>query len=273
MNTGQDSKRQVSAADFAARFGVTAKALRVYERHGLLNPARSASDWRLYGAQDARALMCILVLRRLGVPLARMKSLISGRETLDGMLALREAGLEAERGLLEESLAIVGAARAALARGRDLSVEDLARLGQGLADRCYSWTGAFENLAQRHFTPAQVEILRRRHRSTSPALRAEWTLILADAERLCGGDPGSDDARDLVFRWFRLVARATGGDRDIHNASYAMYSTVAAAADPAASEHLPGSKPIWDFIHAVVARMRADGEHERLLRAARGEDQ
>lgn len=270
MNQAPIPGRLSSAADFAARFGVTVKALRVYERHGLLKPGRSASDWRLYGPDEARVLMSILVLRRLGVPLARMKPLLAGREGLDGVLALRQAALQSERRAVEENLAIVGTARDALARGQELSLDDLARLGQSLADPRFLWTADFEALAGRFFAAEQVAALRARDEADDLRRKTEWGLVLADAERLRHGDPGAPEARELAVRWMRLVAVATGGDPQIHNAAYAMFS--AAAADPAQADHVPGSKAIWDFLHETVARMRADGEEARLFKAARGED-
>ena len=45
-----------AATAIAKRFGVSAKALRVYERMGLIRPARTQSGWRSYGQADVERL-------------------------------------------------------------------------------------------------------------------------------------------------------------------------------------------------------------------------
>ncbi len=59
------------------RTGVTIKALRVYERQGLIKPVRSASRWRLYGETELIRLNAISALKSLGLSLAQI------RKTLD----------------------------------------------------------------------------------------------------------------------------------------------------------------------------------------------
>lgn len=57
--------------------GVTTRAVRHYHRIGLLaEPERSASGYRLYGAQDVVDLQRIKVLADAGVPLARVRELV-----------------------------------------------------------------------------------------------------------------------------------------------------------------------------------------------------
>ncbi len=56
---------KLTASAFAARFGVTPRALRVYERAGLLRPLRTASGWRVYGACEAGILYRVLALKAL----------------------------------------------------------------------------------------------------------------------------------------------------------------------------------------------------------------
>ena len=47
--------KQLSPAEAARLLGVSAKALRLYERHGLVKPLRSENGWRTYGLQRWRA--------------------------------------------------------------------------------------------------------------------------------------------------------------------------------------------------------------------------
>ena len=61
----------------AARLGVSSKALRVYEREGLVEPGRSAAGWRAYGPAQAARLHQIMALRGLGLSLKQIKALLA----------------------------------------------------------------------------------------------------------------------------------------------------------------------------------------------------
>jgi DNA-binding transcriptional MerR regulator len=45
------SAQFLNPAAAAQRLGVSAKALRLYEQHGLINPGRTAAGWRAYGPE------------------------------------------------------------------------------------------------------------------------------------------------------------------------------------------------------------------------------
>jgi hypothetical protein len=63
--------------ELAARSGVSAKALRLYEQRGLLQPAaHSAAGYRLYGSAALAQLGQILLLRRAGFSLAQIGRLL-----------------------------------------------------------------------------------------------------------------------------------------------------------------------------------------------------
>ena len=67
-----------SAAGTAALLGVTTKALRVYERHGLVTPVRSGAGYRAYGPTQMRRLHQVLALKSLGLSLARIGNCLDG---------------------------------------------------------------------------------------------------------------------------------------------------------------------------------------------------
>ena len=83
----------LSPTETARRFGVSFKALRLYERHGLLKPLRSKSGWRTYGPDQIARLHQILALKRLGLPLARIAQVLASADTLDAVLAVQEQAL------------------------------------------------------------------------------------------------------------------------------------------------------------------------------------
>ncbi len=63
----------LTAAECARRTGLTVRALRVYERRGLIKPARSGKGWRLYGPEELIRLNTIVALKDFGLTLAQIR--------------------------------------------------------------------------------------------------------------------------------------------------------------------------------------------------------
>src|ERR1700729_1210097 len=125
--------RHFSPAELAKRFGVSIKALRLYEQHGLLKPLRRANGatgapWRAYGPDQVARLHQILTLKRLGLSLARIGQVLAGPDVLGSVLALQEEALAKDAPRLPRALGLLKAARAKLASGQPLSIDDLANL-------------------------------------------------------------------------------------------------------------------------------------------------
>src|SRR5882757_4345838 len=66
----------LSAAECARRTGLTVRALRVYERHGLIEPRRTDKGWRCYGPRELQRLNVIVTLKALGMTLAQIRTLL-----------------------------------------------------------------------------------------------------------------------------------------------------------------------------------------------------
>jgi MerR family transcriptional regulator/heat shock protein HspR len=70
----------------AERFAIHPQTLRLYEREGLIKPARSSGNTRLYDEEALRRLEIILTLTRdLGVNLAGVEVILNMREQMDRM--------------------------------------------------------------------------------------------------------------------------------------------------------------------------------------------
>jgi DNA-binding transcriptional MerR regulator len=70
--------RNLSPAQAVAHFGVSAKALRLYEQRGMITPGRSAAGWRLYSPEDLARISEILTVRRLGLNLTQVTRALDG---------------------------------------------------------------------------------------------------------------------------------------------------------------------------------------------------
>lgn len=73
--------------ELAATAGITVKAVRYYERIGLINPARLINGYRDYAPEDVRAVLEIKELASAGIPPSRVAPFIdclhAGHENSD----------------------------------------------------------------------------------------------------------------------------------------------------------------------------------------------
>src|SRR5215468_6550262 len=95
--TGGGKPHWFGPGETARRLGVTIKALRVYEREGLVIPHRAESGWRLYGPAQIARLHQIVVLRDLGLSLKSIRKLVGNRSRLRDVLRLQREALAAQQ--------------------------------------------------------------------------------------------------------------------------------------------------------------------------------
>ena len=103
----------------AERYNIHPQTLRLYEREGLIKPARTSGNTRLYGESEIRKLEMILALTRdLGVNLAGVEVILNvqralgdAREALDRaedhfdqmMRVIRQSVLDKRHGIEREN--------------------------------------------------------------------------------------------------------------------------------------------------------------------------
>lgn len=122
------TNRPLTAAEAAIWLGISPKALRLYEQHGLLTPDRTAVGWRIYAGEHLRRARQIVGLRQLGFSYRQVSRILAGdRSGLDAALADQQRRLERQSGALHETIADLRDLRAQLAVG---AVLDLDRLGR-----------------------------------------------------------------------------------------------------------------------------------------------
>ena len=113
------SRRSFTPAQASAALGVSAKALRLYEQHGLLNPDRTRTGWRAYDAGVMARAAEIVALRSLGLSLAQVARVLEGGpRDLDIGLGVHEARLSEQGQRTAQALERVRSLRADLAQGR-----------------------------------------------------------------------------------------------------------------------------------------------------------
>ncbi|WP_018045966.1 MerR family transcriptional regulator [Methylobacterium sp. 88A] len=111
--------RSLTPAQASVTLGVSAKALRLYEEHGLLVPDRTRTGWRVYDVAAMTRASEIVALRSLGLSLAQVARVLDGKpHDLDASLAAHEARLSEQRQRTAEALERLRTLRVDLAEGR-----------------------------------------------------------------------------------------------------------------------------------------------------------
>jgi len=244
------TERVLSSAEAAKRLGVTAKALRLYEEHGLVKPIRNASGWRTYGPAQMARLHQVLTLKTLGFSLADIANLLSGKtDKLDAVLALQERALTQENDRISHALVLMRAARQKLAQGLLLSISDLIKLTQE--------TTALTPLWEKYFTKTELDEIARRNDLNEEEFISTWRGLLEEIKLLAEkGDPHSPEALDLGRRWLAHSERYIGGDEVFGNKLRAF--SEEAMADPQAMASLPFTREIYNFLSRIVERLNAE---------------
>ncbi len=113
----------------AQRLGVSAKALRLYEQHGLITPGRTAAGWRAYGPDEMARATEIVTLRALGLSLAQIAQVLGDEpQGLEPALAAHQVTLEGRIRQLVGTVEKVRDLRAGLAQGKSPTPGELVRL-------------------------------------------------------------------------------------------------------------------------------------------------
>lgn len=249
---------QETAAAVAKRFGVSVKALRVYEDAGLLKPARTVAGWRIYRQPEIERLSAILALKQLGLSLKRIGELLRGAGDLEAALALQEEALVSAKSEAEQALTLVRAARAKLAGKRSLSPDELGNLVRSTAMSEFKWNDKMEALAQKHYTPEQLAEIRARGFTPEDQQRvgAAWAQVFSDIDAL-GPNPDhtSERALDIGRRAQALINEFTQGDPALFKAAGAMNRD--AMADPELAQQMPTQPSHWQFMQRVFAELKA----------------
>lgn len=123
----------IGATECARRTGLTVRALRVYERHGLLEPKRTGKGYRCYGPGELQRLNVIVTLKAFGMTLAQIRTLLKTRSPpLARVLQIQLRACNARKDAVDRSLVLVRAALAAIGSGKSLSLEALCSLTRSM---------------------------------------------------------------------------------------------------------------------------------------------
>jgi len=250
----------LSPTETARRFGITAKALRLYESRGLLAPVRTRNGYRTYGPDQVARLHQILALKQLGLSLASIGQLLASTDTLDSVLALQDQALMRDSRRIMRGLALIRAARAKLKEGAALSIDDLANLTKETSmtsrlTRPTLFHPALVPHQHKYFLPEELDALASREDFDQEKNIAIWEDMIAELKRLTvADDPASPASLALAKRWLAETQDFTKGDEIL--ATKLRNMTKDAFADPVTEKQMPYTKDNLIFLGMIFASLR-----------------
>lgn len=113
--------------------GLPRANIRYYEAEGLITPRRAENGYRDYSQADADTLLCIKLLRALGLTIEQLKTLACGEAALDAVLAERLQAMQQEQHALGRAEQVAEQLRQAKVDYQTLDAEQyLAELENGM---------------------------------------------------------------------------------------------------------------------------------------------
>lgn len=231
---------------FADRAGVTIRALRHYDRLGLLSPRRTGSGYRAYTDADLATLEQIVALKFIGIPLRKIPML--RRTSHDGLARAFRAQrllLQEKRDLLDRAVTALDEAERQLASGQPAPPELFTRIIEVIAmqDEKQDWKGKYDTLVD-----AKIERLQSTPPEALAELRSQWKVLLTDIQNAIPRGPADPSAPELAARWLSLLERLMGRPADpafvAHYQSRDWMPAMASFVD----------EPTWNFMREVLRR-------------------
>jgi DNA-binding transcriptional MerR regulator len=202
------ANRTYGTAAFAALAGVTPRALRYYDRLGLLKPKRSRSGYRLYSERDLETLEEIVALKFIGVPL---KDIAAIRKRARGpfvqVLHAQRETLEARRRALTRAISAIAAAEAALRSGTAIDTQLFRRIIEVMHMDTQHEETITTYVAKLKAKASHLAAMSAEQRVT---LREQWSTLVEEVKAAIDEDPGSPKAQRLLDRWLSLLQALTG---------------------------------------------------------------
>ena len=209
--------------EVVARTRLTERAIRHYERLGLIKPDRSAAGQRLFGAEALRALAGVRILKRAGFSLAEIETLLTAKVDAKILVKAQIESLKAQSQSVQSSLTLLTGIARELERGGSADVDVLCRLVEA-GEQC-EHDGSWRKVFDRYFSPgrqrAWIKLQERLRARVDPeAHEQDFRMIAADIKAALPLDPASPMAQALFDRGTELLKpfNAVASEKQKHEA-------------------------------------------------------
>ena len=206
-----EKRTALKVGELARRTGVSVRTLHYYDQIGLLEPSHhSEVGHRLYASPEISRLQQIRSLQQLGFTLEEIRELlekpeVSPEEVIDMHIARLKEQIELQKWMCRKLEAIAHTLRQA----EQPSAKDVMKLMEVM------------NKMEKHYTPEQLEWLKKRAESVGEArireVEGEWSVLIEQirVEMEKGTDPSDPRVQEMARKWISLVREFTGGDPGI----------------------------------------------------------
>jgi len=233
--------RWLGPGDLARQAGTSIKALRVYEKAGLLSPDRREGGWRLYGPPHIARLHQILALKALGLSLKQIADTLDRDGTAIGQIMdLQAKYLATVVHTARNQLRRVQQARDQLGRDGEISVDLLLKLARDLAApvamELDDVRAAIKAAVRNDDEEAAVRVLTEQ---ADAQMEAEIGALLNEAVIAAAeGDVDSRRSQALADRWITLASAVDVPTAGTTEAMALGRMATRMAADPALADAL-----------------------------------
>jgi DNA-binding transcriptional MerR regulator len=216
---------------FAKKASVTVRALRFYDKVGLLSPLQqTGAGYRLYCEEDLLTLQQILALKFLGFSLEEIKHCLQrGPKSLPAILAQQRAMMQEKRAQLDVVIDALARTEALLGAGV-CDWQSLVNVIQEIQmDQKTEWVRKYfteeqlrtmYELTWASYSEEALEKLKQPGAWTEEDQKratAQWQHVASEAKRLAasGADPGGEEAQAVARLKCELLAVVTQGDPEV----------------------------------------------------------
>lgn len=208
-------KRTYRMREFAERAGATVKALRHYDRLGLLKPHRTDAGYRLYSESDLDRLERIMALKFLRVPLKQVEEVLKrGRGGLRDALRLQRTLLEHKRRVLDNAISAIQDAEDALSSGEAAESAAWKRIVEVV-------TMQNEIDSMRKYYNEEAWLKRWQHYERWPAPEVEG--LFREISAILDEDPAGEKAQAVQRRWREVLNPNVTGDPAVQDGALAAW--------------------------------------------------
>ena len=226
-------RKYYTTSQFAQKASVTARALRFYDKVGLLSPSKhTEAGHRLYSDKDLWSLQQILALKFLGFSLEEIKvCLHKDSEHLQEALVIQKAMLREKRSQLDAVLRAVEKAEELLKRHQRDWESILVDVIQAMhREQDKAWVRKYlteeqqqklAEISRKSYSPETAQKLAgwEENWTEEDQQRAsqQWDAVFAGLRRLVAErkDPTSVEGQALAKQHSELIKQLTRGDADI----------------------------------------------------------
>ncbi len=229
--------------EFAEMASVSVRALRFYDKVGLLSPTNyTEAGYRLYTDRDFLRLQQILALKFLGFSLEEIKRCLQvGPTVLREALALQRAMMQEKREQLDAVIAAIDETQNLL-QSNQQEWESIVRVIRVMhMSQTNDWRKKYfsdvqlqhlEELSKQSYTDEQRAKLAAWGKDWSEedqrVATQQWGAFTSELQRLtaAGPDPVSPEAQALAAQWTTLISRFTHGDPGIQDGLKNLYGNL-----------------------------------------------